>query len=157
MLKEVRPQATRFGFLVNATNPNNLRVRMGALFAARELGIKLAIIEVKDQSELADAFGRMGPLGVEALAINPDPVLRTNANAATIANLARSHKLPTVGEGPYFVDAGGLFGLRFGFRESRQQHRRQDGDDRNHHEQLNEGEPGRARAYEVCLPARPAA
>ena len=111
MLKEVRPQATRFGFLVNATNPNNLRVRMGALFAARELGIKLAIIEVKDQSELADAFGRMGPLGVEALAINPDPVLRTNANAATIANLARSHKLPTVGEGPYFVDAGGLFEL----------------------------------------------
>jgi putative ABC transport system substrate-binding protein len=111
LLKEVRPQATRFGFLMNATNPNNLRLRMGALFVARELGIKLAIIEVKDQSELADAFGRMGPLGVEALAINPDPVLGTNANAATIAKLARSHKLPTVGEGPDFVDSGGLFEL----------------------------------------------
>ena len=34
----------------------------------------MAFCEVKEQSELADTFGRMGSLGVEGLAIIPGPV-----------------------------------------------------------------------------------
>jgi putative ABC transport system substrate-binding protein len=60
------------------------------------------IIEVKDPSELADAFDRMRSLGVEGLAINPDPVLGSNAVTAMIAELARIHKLATVGDDKSF-------------------------------------------------------
>jgi putative ABC transport system substrate-binding protein len=105
LLKAVRPQAIRFGFLITATNPGAPLWKLGAHDAARVLGIKLAIIEVKDQSELADAFDRMGSLGVEALVINPDPVFDSNV-AEIIAELARTHKLPTVFEGTF--PAGGL-------------------------------------------------
>ena len=69
--------------------------------------MKLAIIEVKNQSELADAFDRMGSLGVEALLVTPDPVFGDNDEI--IAKLARLHKLPTVFEGGYSVRVGGLF------------------------------------------------
>jgi putative ABC transport system substrate-binding protein len=109
LLKAVRPQATRFGYLMNATNPGNPLFRLDAHDAARILGIKLAIIEVKNQAELAGAFDRMGSLGVEALAVTPDPVF--GSNAETIAELGRIHKLPTVLESTRFVLAGGLLAL----------------------------------------------
>jgi putative ABC transport system substrate-binding protein len=107
LLKEVRPQATTFGFLMNATNPGNPRTRSVAADAARVLGVKLEIIEVNEQSDISDAFGRMVSLGVEGLVIIPDPVL--GSNDAAIAQLARAHKLPTVGEGRGFAFVGGLF------------------------------------------------
>jgi ABC-type uncharacterized transport system substrate-binding protein len=77
--------------------------------AARALGLKLEIVEVKEMSELAAAIARMTSLGVEGLVINPDPVFYSNA--AAIAELARAHKLPSVGDDRNFVDAGGLFAL----------------------------------------------
>jgi putative ABC transport system substrate-binding protein len=107
LLKEVLPQAAKFGYLMNATNPGNPLFRKEADFAARTLGVNIEIIEVKDRSELADAIDRMGSLGVEGLAIIPDPVL--GDNAAAIAKLARIQKLPSVGEGRWFVEVGGLF------------------------------------------------
>jgi putative ABC transport system substrate-binding protein len=107
LLKEVLPQATRFGFLINATNPINPGLREDADDVARKLGINLEIIEVKDQSELADAFDRMGARGVAGVALVPDAVF--TAHARTIAELARIHKLPAVGTDAIFVPAGGLF------------------------------------------------
>ena len=104
LLKAVRPRAIRFGYLMNATNPANLLWRLGAHDAARTLGIKLTIIEVKNKSELADAFDRMGSLGVEALVVIPDPVF--GSNVEMIAELARIHKLPTVFDGT--LPIGGL-------------------------------------------------
>src|SRR5215475_2149749 len=109
LLKEVRPQATTLGFLMNATNPGNPAFRKGADYAARTLGINLEIIEVKDESELAGAIHRMGSLGIAGLAIIPDPFLGDDHIAATIAKLALTHKLPSVGDDRGFVDAGGLF------------------------------------------------
>jgi putative tryptophan/tyrosine transport system substrate-binding protein len=106
LFKEVRPQATTFGLLMNAANPGNPLFRKGADDAAQKLGINLAVVEVKDQSELADAIHRMASLGVAGLAITPDPVLGSNA---AIAKLALKHKLPSVGDGRSSVDAGGLF------------------------------------------------
>jgi putative ABC transport system substrate-binding protein len=107
LLKEVQPQATTFGYLMNATNPGNPFFRKETDYAARTLGITIEIIEVKDRSELADAIDRMASLGVAGLAIIPDPVLGTTS--ATIAELALKHKLPSVGEARGFVNAGGLF------------------------------------------------
>src|SRR5262245_5472137 len=107
LLKEVRPQATTFGYLMNATNPGNPMFGRVARDAAHALGIKVEIVQVKEPSEFADAFDRLVSLGVEGIVIMPDPVL--SSNAAAIAKLARLHRLPSVGDGFFFADAGGLF------------------------------------------------
>jgi putative ABC transport system substrate-binding protein len=92
---------------MNAANPGNPVWRKEADDAARTLGVKLEIVEVKQQSEIADAINRMASHGVAGLLYIPDPVL--GANSAMIAELTLRHKLPSVGDGPYFVEAGGLF------------------------------------------------
>jgi putative ABC transport system substrate-binding protein len=107
LLKEVLPKATTFGLLMNATNPGYPLFRKVADDAARRLGINLEVVEVKDQSELADAIDRMASLGVAGLINPPDPVL--GSNGARIAKLALKHKIPSAGDGRWFVDAGGLF------------------------------------------------
>jgi ABC-type uncharacterized transport system substrate-binding protein len=56
LLKVVRPQGTTFGYLMNAANPGNPAWRKEADDAARRLGIKLEIVEVKHQSDIADAI-----------------------------------------------------------------------------------------------------
>jgi putative ABC transport system substrate-binding protein len=48
LLKEVLPQATTFGFLMNATNPAGPIWKKATNNAARGLGINLEIIEVKE-------------------------------------------------------------------------------------------------------------
>jgi putative tryptophan/tyrosine transport system substrate-binding protein len=112
-LKEVRPQATTFGYLFHAANPGNSHFRRIVDGAAASLGIKVEIIDVKEPSELPDVFNRMAPLGVEGVAIIPDPVL--GSHLAEIAELARLHKLPSVGDGRDFVDAGGLLALSWNY------------------------------------------
>jgi putative tryptophan/tyrosine transport system substrate-binding protein len=92
---------------MNAANPGNPFWRKEADDAARTLGMKLEIDEVKDQSEIADAIDRMASLGVAGLTYIPDPVL--GANSTMIAKLALTRKLPSVGDGRAFVEAGGLF------------------------------------------------
>jgi putative ABC transport system substrate-binding protein len=113
LLKEVRPKAITFGYLMNASNPGNPHFRKEVDDAARVLGFKVEIIEIKEQSELADAFNRLRSLGVEGLAVIPDPVLASNA--AVIAQLARLHKLPSVGDRA-FMDAGGMLALSANYR-----------------------------------------
>jgi putative ABC transport system substrate-binding protein len=113
LLRELRPEATKFGYLMNATNPANRRIRRSAVGAARALGIELEIVELNELSELADAFGRMASFGVGGVVIYPDPVL--SSNAVAIAGLARAHKLPSVGDDKGFVDAGGLAALSINY------------------------------------------
>jgi putative ABC transport system substrate-binding protein len=109
LLKEVRPLATTFGYLFHPANPGNPHFRSIVDDAAGALGIKVEIIEVKEQSELAGAFNRMASVGAEGLAIITDPVL--GSNLAAIVELSRLHKLPSVGLYGNFVDAGGLLAL----------------------------------------------
>jgi putative tryptophan/tyrosine transport system substrate-binding protein len=113
LLKEVRPQATTFGYLLNASNPANAQSGRAVDDKVRALGLKLDVVEVKEMSELADAISRMASLGVGGVVINPDPVFYSKA--ASIAELARAHKLPTVGDDRNFVDAGGLFALSINY------------------------------------------
>ena len=76
LLKEVRPQATTFGYLLNATNPGNPFFRKQADDAARTLGIKLEVLEVAHQSELADAIDRMSSLGGRGSGYHSRPSFR---------------------------------------------------------------------------------
>lgn len=109
LLREVRRNATTFACLMNATNPGNPYWKGSAGDAGRELGIKVEFFEVTAPSELADAFSRMGSARIEGVFTIPDPVLA--AYFPEIADLARLHKLPSVGDSRTFVAAGGLFAL----------------------------------------------
>jgi hypothetical protein len=64
LLKEALPQAAVLGYLMNASNPGNPQFRSDLLKASKALGIRLEIIELKEQSELPDAFARMRLAGV---------------------------------------------------------------------------------------------
>jgi putative ABC transport system substrate-binding protein len=110
LLKEALPQAAMFAYLLNASNPGKQRFRSDLLKASEALGTRLEIIELKEQSELPDAFARMRLLGVEGLAIIPDPIFGSDTVAATIAELARANRLAAVGD-LKFSNAGGLFGF----------------------------------------------
>jgi putative ABC transport system substrate-binding protein len=110
LLKEALPRATVFGYILSAGNPGNPRFRSLLLKASEALGIRLEIMELKDPSELPDAFAHMSLIRVDGLAITPDPVWSSKSIAATIAELARAHKLPSIGD-LNIVEAGGLFGF----------------------------------------------
>src|SRR5262245_59832848 len=104
LLKQVRPSATVFAYLFNPANPPHFRKSVGV--GAGQLGIKVHFLKVKEPSQLADTFRRIASLGAEGVAIIPDPVL--GPMQAEIADPARQHKLPTVGEGPSFANSGCL-------------------------------------------------
>jgi putative ABC transport system substrate-binding protein len=106
LLKEMRPQATRFGYLFNATNPGNAEFRRIVEEAATRLGIKVEIIEVKESSELAEAFRRMRSYGAQGGAVIADPLF--SSNLPMISRLAREHRIPTVADGRDFAQHGGL-------------------------------------------------
>jgi len=91
LLKEVQPQATTFGYLINANNPANPQLRKTADDGARALGLKLEIVEVKELAELPDAIGRVASLGVGGLVITPDPVFNSKAVGIVGAQLQSRH------------------------------------------------------------------
>jgi putative tryptophan/tyrosine transport system substrate-binding protein len=106
LLKELRPQATRFGLLMNGNNPATPYLRKHAVDGARTIGIELEVIELKELSDLSAAFDRLRALGLEGVAIIADPIFFSNS--APIAELALAHKLLSVGDDRSFAKAGGL-------------------------------------------------
>jgi putative tryptophan/tyrosine transport system substrate-binding protein len=112
LLKQVRPEATVFAYLFNATNPANPLWRSQVKDAAGQLGITVHVVEVKEPLEFADAFRRMISLGAQGLAVIPDPVF--NSNGPRIVELALQNGLPTVGDGA-FAEAGGLSAYSFNY------------------------------------------
>jgi putative ABC transport system substrate-binding protein len=106
LLKELRLQATKFGLLMNATNPATPYMRKNLVDGARTIGIELEVIELKELSEPAAAFDRLRSLGVEGVMITPDPVFLSNP--VPFAERALAHKLPSVGDDRSYAKAGGL-------------------------------------------------
>jgi putative ABC transport system substrate-binding protein len=106
LLKDLRPQATRFGVIMNANNPANPFMMKNLVAGARTIGVEVEVIELKELSELAAEFDRLRSLGVEGIDISADPVF--NSNPAPFAELALAHKLPSVGDDRSFAMAGGL-------------------------------------------------
>jgi hypothetical protein len=78
VLKQVRPQSTRFGYLMNAGNPATPYIRKQVVAGARTIGIELEVIELKEMSELPAAFDRLSSLGVDGVGIGADPVFLSN-------------------------------------------------------------------------------
>lgn len=106
LLKEAFPGVSHIGVLANPGPPNYRLVRGTLEDAARSLGVRLHIGEVRGPNELDNAFAAMNKERVEALLVMSDPLLF--AQRGRIAGLAAKTRLPGIYEWREFSEAGGL-------------------------------------------------
>ena len=106
LLHELTPPATVKALLVNSANPSNELVVKELQLAAGTLGIKLHVIHVAAEQDLAAAFARLRELGAGGLVI-PNEGLFLN-RSEQLAALTVRHAVPAIMIDREFVAAGGL-------------------------------------------------
>jgi putative tryptophan/tyrosine transport system substrate-binding protein len=107
MLHEIVPAATTVALLVNPANAINSEVVTANIeVAARTLGLKLHVLEARNEREIDATFARLEQLGVGALMISSDAFFTTCG--ARLCALAIRHKMPTAHQNRDLVLAGGL-------------------------------------------------
>jgi len=113
LLRQVRPQATGFAYLLNAANPGNPFFISEVKDAADQMGVTVHVFEVKEIAELVGAFRRMTSLGAQGLLIIEDPLF--SSNSSTISQIALQHQIPTVSGNSGLPAAGGLLAYAFNY------------------------------------------
>ena len=106
LLKEAFPTVSHVAVLANATNPVTAGLLTETELAARSLGLRLRIVQVRESKEFDDAFAMMKKERVPALSVIPDPLV--NDNRGRIVAFAATNRLPAIYPYRTFVDAGGL-------------------------------------------------
>jgi len=104
ILKEVVPRVSRVALLYNPANPGNAPQVQHAQEAARALGVRLQLLEVKTPADIDSAFAAM--TGEQAIIVLVDAMLQNNR--ARITDLAARHRLPAVYGLSDYPEAGGL-------------------------------------------------
>jgi putative tryptophan/tyrosine transport system substrate-binding protein len=104
LLRELIPRATRIAALFNMSNPALPAQWRVTESAARSLGIEPLLIDVRKAEDLEPAFGTATRLRADAMIVGLDTL--TQANQATIVELAARHRLPAIYASTEFV--GGL-------------------------------------------------
>jgi putative ABC transport system substrate-binding protein len=104
LLKDAFPRLARVAVLVNPGNPANASALRAVQERARALNLKTWVMEVRRLEELDAAFAAARPQA-DALTVLDDGLFI--ANPGPIADLAKAHRLPSVGFKEY-GDAGGL-------------------------------------------------
>jgi putative ABC transport system substrate-binding protein len=106
LVKEAFPHVKRVAVLHNPVGIVRTPIWQNAMAsAAKSLVIELQEIPVREPHEFEAAFASMANKGIDALAVNEDPVLIANAQA--IVNLVARQRLPSIGF-LEFGEAGGL-------------------------------------------------
>jgi putative ABC transport system substrate-binding protein len=113
LLKEAFPRITRVGVLLNPGNRANVSVLRAIQERARTLNLKTWAMEVRRIDELSAAFAA-AKAQADALAIVDDALFI--ANPGPIADLAKAHRLPSIGFKEY-GEAGGLIAYAVDFPE----------------------------------------
>lgn len=104
VLKEALPQTKRIGLIFNREIGTRLSID-AVVRAAGQLNIAVVETGVLNANEFSRAFTEMATARVDAVLINEDPMLVSRSS--DIADLARKHKLPTVGYAQ-IAESGGL-------------------------------------------------
>jgi len=105
LLKELIPTTRRIAALSNPALAY-LPFPQDTKAAGQRLGIEANFVEVRDVHDLDSAFEAMARERPDAVFILPDLML--GRQAKRIAELALTHRLPTMSWGRWFVSAGGL-------------------------------------------------
>ena len=106
LLKEAFPSITHVAVLANPANPPTAGLLTETELAARSLGLRLRVVQVREPKEFGDAFATMKNERVPALLVIADPLVADNRDR--IVAFAATNRLPAIYPYRTFVDAGGL-------------------------------------------------
>jgi putative ABC transport system substrate-binding protein len=106
MLVELLPQARRIGELMNPDNPSMRLLREGESDTLQRLSREAVWVDVRSASELSAAFGELVRQRAQAVVVHADSLFVSQRQP--IAQLALQHRLPMMGEGRRFAEAGAL-------------------------------------------------
>jgi putative tryptophan/tyrosine transport system substrate-binding protein len=116
LLKEAVPRLSRVAVLSNPTHPSHLLFLREAEVAARSLKVGLQISEARAPTEFAGAFSAATKESAGALLVLPDPMFF--GQRTRIVELAAQSRLPLMGTGTEYAEAGGLLAYGIDQRDS---------------------------------------
>jgi ABC-type uncharacterized transport system substrate-binding protein len=105
LIREIIPGLRRVAVLANVGSNNVALEMVEVQTAARTLGLEIALMEIRQSSDIAPAFDAISGRA-EALYVCGDPLV--NANRVQINTLALSARLPTIHGFREFAEAGAL-------------------------------------------------
>jgi putative ABC transport system substrate-binding protein len=113
VLKETFPKVTRVAVLWNPENPASVSSMKATETPAQSLGIKIQSVEMRQRSDLEQAFTAMKREGAEALLTMNSPMV--GSQMQRIVDLATSNRLVGMYSESRWTDAGGLmsYGANF--------------------------------------------
>ncbi len=107
LLKEMVPKAARVAILAQHTSTSlNPHVQKAAEAAARALGLKGRVFEIRDVADLDSAFRAAKAEKADAMHVLSSPMF--GRHRTRLAELAVQHRLPGMYETKVYVEAGGL-------------------------------------------------
>jgi putative tryptophan/tyrosine transport system substrate-binding protein len=108
LLHEMVPKAAVIAMLVKPDNPNTEPSIAEMQAAARVIGVQIAVVGVRSESDFDTAFAKIVQQRAGALVIGSDTLFNAPHRREQLSALTIRHAVPTIGSGRDFVDAGGL-------------------------------------------------
>jgi putative ABC transport system substrate-binding protein len=120
LLRELMPNAARFGVLANLEFPATQSIVADLLAAARTLSLQLIVGYAGTDSDLETAFATFSQQHVGAVLVSESPLYASRTEQ--LASLAARHALPAIFPWREFALAGGLMSygssLGYGFHQA---------------------------------------
>jgi putative tryptophan/tyrosine transport system substrate-binding protein len=119
LLRELLPNATRFGVLTDPASSNTQSTIAGLQAAARTLGLQLVFVNARADSDLGAAFATFSQERVGAVVVGNSSSYHLRMEQ--LAALAAGHALPAIFPYTEYALAGGLmsYGVRRGYGNHR--------------------------------------
>jgi len=119
LLRELVPKATRFGVLVNPSNPKNAEATIRDIeAAAHKLGVETDILKAASESDLNDVFATVVRLQ-SPLCIANETFFANRSEL--LAGLTMRNRVPAAHQSREFAAAGGLLGYGGSIAQSHRQ------------------------------------
>ena len=106
LLKEAVPDASRVALLLNPLPPGAANYRKAVESAAKNLGLRLQVVEARGRDEFEGAFAAMVRERADGVVVQSDPIFFTARKQ--IVDLAAKNRLPAVYHAREVVEIGGL-------------------------------------------------
>jgi putative ABC transport system substrate-binding protein len=107
LLRALLPSLSHVAFLADGRDPVHTIFLQDAQDAAARLGIQMQPLVIRSLEELDSAFAAMHSARAEALLVQPLCMV-VHGQGQKIADLAVTHRLPTLSEGNQFAEDGSL-------------------------------------------------
>ena len=116
LVRELMPAATVVAALVNPSSPTAEVQSKDMQSAARQLGLKIHILQASSEQDLTAVFAQLNQLQASALVISTDAFFISES--AKLAELAALHGVPAIFQFRDYAAAGGLMSYGGSFAET---------------------------------------